>query len=285
MSAKKHDIPVYGLPPGASRGMMIMRESFDGSMKLLDIERAHRDGGYTFIVQEKGETHLEIDFQTCCLSAPGIIFIHPSQVHRVIAFESATVSTWMITEENLRVEYLNLLNKLMPADSLAIKRETLFIFSEAASVCLKISEKKAEKLYNAVLQDSCNTLVGLVICQYLSQGKGVSDHTRTEELTKRFKQELEERYKTIKSPAAYADSLNITTSYLNECVKATTGRSVSQHIQQRVILEAKRLLYHSAKSVKEISAVLGYDDHSYFTRLFTKIAGMTPMNFREKNRD
>ena len=83
----------------------------------------------------------------------------------------------------------------------------------------------------------------------------------------------------------YAKCLNISTPYLNECVKRTTGYSVSYHIHQRVILEAKRLLYHSDKSVKEIAGELGYDDYSYFIRLFVKVTGMTPLTFRGKNFD
>ncbi|MBB5636811.1 methylphosphotriester-DNA--protein-cysteine methyltransferase [Pedobacter cryoconitis] len=77
--------------------------------------------------------------------------------------------------------------------------------------------------------------------------------------------------------------LNISTHYLNECVKNTTGQSISSHIQQRIILEAKRLLYHSDKSIKEIAAELGYDDYPYFSRLFTKVAGMSPKVFKKKN--
>jgi len=71
----------------------------------------------------------------------------------------------------------------------------------------------------------------------------------------------------------YADILNISTPYLNECIKNTTGHSISYRIQQRIILEAKRLIYHSDKSIKEIAAELGYDDYSYFTRSFIKITG------------
>ncbi|MEO3402851.1 helix-turn-helix transcriptional regulator [Mucilaginibacter sp. CAU 1740] len=285
MSKKSWHIPVYGLSPGSKRGIMIMRDAFDGSMEEQHIERAHRDGGYTFIVQEEGKTYLEIDFQTCRLSAPGIVFIHPNQVHRVIAFEAATISTWMITEENLRPEYLSLLNTLTPVRTLPVQTATVTTLSEAAALCLKLADQKTDQLQTTLLQDSCNTLVGLVISQYLSEGNITGEHSRMEELTRAFKHELEQSFKTIKSPAAYAGSLNITTSYLNECVKASTGRSVSRHIQQRVILEAKRMLYHSTRSVKEISAELGYDDHSYFTRLFTKVAGLTPLAFRDKNLD
>lgn len=89
----------------------------------------------------------------------------------------------------------------------------------------------------------------------------------------------------MKRPAAYAELLNVSVSYLNECVQKTSGQSVSRLIRERVVLEAKRLLYHSRKSVKEIAAELGYDDYSYFTRLFVKTVGLTPLTFRDKNRD
>ena len=76
---------------------------------------------------------------------------------------------------------------------------------------------------------------------------------------------------TTKRPTEYADTLNISSDYLNECVKNTTGNSVSYQIQQRIILELKRLLYYSDKSVKEISFEPGYEDYPYFSRLFTKV--------------
>jgi AraC-like DNA-binding protein len=96
---------------------------------------------------------------------------------------------------------------------------------------------------------------------------------------------LERDFLTAKRPTEYAQKLNISTSYLNECVKYTTGHPVSFHLQQRVILEAKRFLYYSEKSVKEIADELGYDDYPYFSRLFTKVTGMSALAFRNKNRD
>ncbi|RAJ30319.1 helix-turn-helix domain-containing protein [Pedobacter cryoconitis] len=135
------------------------------------------------------------------------------------------------------------------------------------------------------MKESCNTLVTLVVSQYLSLAKTADNYSRFEVITKSFKSTLEQDFTKVKSPMAYAKSLNISTPYLNECVKTATGNSVSYHIQQRVILEAKRLLYHSNKSIKEIAGELGYDDYSYFIRLFVKITGMTPLAFRTKNFD
>lgn len=285
MRKRTNHIPVNKLPEGIPRGIMLMREFFDGSPNSEHVERAHRDAGYTFIIQESGVTHIEIDFQKYAITAPALIFIHPHQVHRVIAFEKAMICTWIITEENLRPEYLRLLEDLAPVHPLSVAPETLTVLQEMATLSMKLSTQITELLHHAILKESITTLVALIVSQYLASTKLVEHHTRYDIITKEFKNLLEKHFKAVKIPADYGVQLHISPSYLNECVKATTGKSVSALIQQRVMLEAKRLLYHSAKSVKEISGELGYDDHSYFTRLFTKVVGMTPVAFREINRE
>jgi AraC-like DNA-binding protein len=285
MSKKIKNIPVNKLPEESCRGIMMMRESFNGSPGSEQVERSHRDGGFTFIIQEEGNTVIEIDFQTYQIQAPAIIFIHPHQVHRVIAFESALICTWIITEENLRPEYLSLLEGLAPVTVLPVNPETLAILRETASLCIKLSENKTEILYHSILKESVNTLVALIISKYLASSKPSEHHTRFEDVTREFKTALEKNYKSTKNPSEYAAQLNLSPSYLNECVKAATGKSVSSNIQHRVLLEAKRLLYHSGKSVKEIAGELGYDDYSYFTRLFSKNVGITPVAFRDTNRE
>jgi len=285
MTKKSKHIPVNTLPEGTRNGIMMMRESFDGPPDFAEVERSHRDGGYTFIIQERGNTHIEIDFQTYCIQSPSIVFIKPDQIHRLIAFEHASISTAIITEENLRPEYLSSLQNLAPVKPLTVSTETMAVFSETAALCMTLSEKKEENLYHTILQESCNTLVAIVVSQYLAIAEPTDHFTRFEVITRSFQLALEKDFKKVKDPAAYAGLLHLSTSYLNECVKATTGKSVTAHIQQRIILEAKRLLFHSTRSVKEIAGDLGYDDHSYFIRVFVKVVGISPTTFRSKNRE
>ncbi|WP_228098775.1 AraC family transcriptional regulator [Pedobacter sp. MC2016-24] len=282
MSKRKH-IPVNTLPSGTREGIVIGRATRQGSPNFKAVEESHRDNGHLFILQEKGSTHIEIDFQILRIDAPAVVYIHPSQVHRLIAFEQATLASWIITSENLQPEFIKLLEDLNPVNILTLAPDTLIILSQAATLCLDLVQRKQEKIYDSILKSSCNTLVALVLSQYLAQSKLPDGYSRFELNNKAFKSLLEQNFKSVKSPAEYAGSLNLSASYLNECVHETTGHSVSFHIRERVFLEAKRLLFHSSKSVKEIAAELGYDDFSYFTRLFTKVAGMTPIAFRNKN--
>lgn len=285
MPGKNKHIPVNTLPSGTREGILIFRTSLNGAPDLHEVGRSHRDNGHLFILQEKGTTHIEIDFQIYQITAPSIIYIHPSQIHRLITFKNATLCSWIITSENLLPEYLEILEHLTPVDVLSLDKKTAAVISETASLCITFAERKQERLYNSILKESCNTLVALVVSQYLGQSRSNDHYSRVELIARAFKSALEEHFILVKSPAAYAKLLNISVPYLNECVKASTGHPVSHQIQQRVILEAKRLLHHSNKTVKEISSALHYDDHSYFIRLFVKVTGMTPLAFRSKYHD
>jgi AraC family transcriptional activator of pobA len=280
---KSKNIPVNRLASGIREGIFIAKTTFNGRPDNEDVERSHRDNGHVFILQETGTTYMEIDFLKHSLEAPSLIYIHPDQIHKVIRFENATIISWIITSENLNPENLILLTDLTPVSALTLNEEALSIISETASLCIKFSERKQGKLFNSILKQSANTLVALVASQYLAKAKSTDAYSRFEVVTKLFKSALEQNFTTLKSPMEYAKIQCISIPYLNECVRTATGHSVSHHIQQRVVLEAKRLLYHSSKSIKEIAGELGYDDFSYFTRLFVKVTGMTPLIFRSKN--
>lgn len=255
-------------------------------LSSLEVDRlAHRHNTHTFHLLEKGTVHLELDFQHYQVEASSLIYIHPDQVHRTTATGPVTVVSLAMTNERLNPPYLNLLEDLVPTKPLPVMVETLTLMDQAVSLCLTVAERKGDLLHQAILKDACNALVGLILSTYLAQTQPTPTLSRFELVTKAFKQELERHYKTHKRPADYAHQLALSPSYLNECVKHTTGQSVSYHIQQRIILEAKRWLYHSDQSVKEIAALLGYDDYPAFCRLFKKMTGTSGLTFRGKNRD
>lgn len=288
MPKKSNSIPVNSIANMFGTGIFIgkmssqdfhLYEQFEG---FDTIKQSHRDEYHLFFLQEKGTTTIEIDFHKHTIKPSSVIFIHQNQVHRTLSFQNSTVSILAISNENLNAEYLHLLEEIAPAKPLTLKQETFVFISEAVSLSIKLFGRKDDKLHHSLLKDSCNILVGLVISQYLVQSKPIDKLSRFEIITKGFKALLERNFTTAKRPIEYAQQLNISVAYLNECVKNTTGHSVSNHIQQRIILEAKRLLYHSDKSVKEIATELGYDDYPYFSRLFTKVTGMTALTFRNK---
>ncbi|CAD0224557.1 helix-turn-helix domain-containing protein [Chryseobacterium sp. JV274] len=247
--------------------------------------QSHRDEGHTFHILENGNVVIEIDFLKYKIMAPAVVYMHPNQVHRILDFTNMTVCSLSIKNENLNQEYLKFLEEIAPSTPLTLTNDISTIIFETFSLCLKFSTQKSNRLYHLLLKDSCNTLVGLFISAFLNQNMRLNSLSRFEIIAKSFNQLLEKNYCVLKRSAAYAKQLNISTHYLNESIKNITGLSVSQCIRERIILEAKRLLYHSDKSVKEIAFELGYDDYPYFSRLFTKTVGMSALAFRNKRHD
>ena len=90
---------------------------------------------------------------------------------------------------------------------------------------------------------------------------------------------IEANYLTLKKPSQYANLLNISTKHLNKIVQNSLGKSSSELINNRIILEAQRLLTHGQINIKEIAYELGYEDPSYFTRFFKNNVGVSPTAF------
>ena len=97
-----------------------------------------------------------------------------------------------------------------------------------------------------------------------------------------FKLLLEQHFKRERAPAFYADQLGIAPNTFSKKCKEHYLRSPSQLIQDRVILEAKKLIHLTYKSMKVIAAELNFDDENYFSRYFKKHTGVTPTTFRER---
>jgi AraC family transcriptional activator of pobA len=77
-----------------------------------------------------------------------------------------------------------------------------------------------------------------------------------------------------------AKTLNTSPQHLNSVLKKRTGRSASELISEQVLLEAKRYLLHTDKTVSEIAFILNFSDPSHFVKYFKRSTGETPQNFR-----
>lgn len=96
----------------------------------------------------------------------------------------------------------------------------------------------------------------------------------------KFNMLIDEFYKEEKSVVFYAEKLHISANYLNILCKKHLKVSATQLIQQRIIIEAKRLLKSGDLSIKEISFDLGFTDHAYFSNFFKAQTNITPSEFR-----
>ena len=104
-------------------------------------------------------------------------------------------------------------------------------------------------------------------------------------LLHRFQALLTEHFRTRHAVADYAGMLHTTTGYFSERIKALSGRSALAHIQDRLGLEARRLLLHTDLAVEQIADYLGFATASYFGRFFQRHIGCSPGRYRRQYRE
>ncbi|MFZ5946818.1 MAG: helix-turn-helix domain-containing protein [Stygiobacter sp.] len=100
-------------------------------------------------------------------------------------------------------------------------------------------------------------------------------------ILQRLKDAIEKDFKTKHTASDYAKSLNISNKALGKITKAYFNKTLTDLISERIIIEAKRELYLTNKSVKEIAYELGYQDEYYFSRFFKNNADVSPQMYRD----
>ncbi|MDC6363317.1 MULTISPECIES: helix-turn-helix domain-containing protein [Flavobacteriaceae] len=100
-------------------------------------------------------------------------------------------------------------------------------------------------------------------------------------ILQKLKDLIETHFKSIHSAGEYADMLNISPKALAKITKNHFNKTMTNLISERIVIEAKRELYLTDKSVKEIAFDLGYDDEHYFSRFFKNNADISPKMYRD----
>jgi AraC-like DNA-binding protein len=243
----------------------------------------HRDDYYIFLFLETGNAVFTVDFRETGCEDGTVFYIRPGQVHFISSIRD--VKGWFLAIDAMLVEndYKNLFEWIFPTQKpIRLNRDVMTRMNKTAYLLDSAMQTPSTVFSNAIISSLANVFIGIIAEQYSKDENLERNKSRSALITYQFKKMLSENFKTIKSPSEYAKRLNYSLSHLNKSVKSVTGFPVSYWIHQQVILEAKRLLYYTNLDVKEIAFVLGYEDHTYFSRLFSKTIGMSAIALRLK---
>ncbi|MFP7655556.1 MULTISPECIES: helix-turn-helix domain-containing protein [Chryseobacterium] len=244
----------------------------------------HRDDHYMFILQQKGDFTLEVDFNTLDLKGAFLCFVAPGQIHRYVHQQDTEGWFLFVDTGAIPQHYREVLETYQWIRQSVEVNERDVVF-DIPGILEKIDE--TDSLHTvSVKQSLVESVIGMMVSQIMKFQ--VSEQTSTGQkytITRQFKKLVKENFKKIKQVQQYAQSLVITPLYLNEAIKEVTGYPASYWIQQEVLLEARRLLFYTKMSVKQIAVELGYDDPVYFSRFFKKGTGMTALQFRSHHKD
>ena len=280
------NIPVYKQDASAIGGVEVHSISFEEAMKEEDYNVTHMDDHYMFVIAATGTASFHCDMEMLNLTAPGLLVVKPYQVHSAGDDASHDVKGYLISVESFLVpDYIReLLEKLSPQQQYLNMDVAATELHDIAQLMYKtFGSDDPYKSYtlNGLLTAFLNHAAGY----YLKAGQFKPQvKNQAAIISAKFK-ELLSQYSFLQLPSFYAKKLNITTSHLNHCLNAATGLSVTHWLQEAMITEAKKHIYYTDNDIKEIAYSLGYDDHAYFSRLFKKITGHSPLAFRKQFRE
>lgn len=111
---------------------------------------------------------------------------------------------------------------------------------------------------------------------------GIAAPDRDYELVMRYRALLEQNFRQQRALSHYAAQLAVTPARLNGACKARAGRTASELLYERIVIEAKRYLVYTESSVAQVAHLTGFDDPAYFNRFFAQRVGIAPGAFRKQ---
>ncbi|MGV6875030.1 helix-turn-helix domain-containing protein [Pseudochelatococcus sp. B33] len=139
----------------------------------------------------------------------------------------------------------------------------------------------------AIIAQFMRILVVVLRLYVTHDDPGIAAPDRDYDLLVRYRALLETHFRSERSLSFYANALAVTPARLNTACKARAGKTASDLLYERVIIEAKRYLVYTESSVAQVAHLTGFDDPAYFNRFFAQRIGISPGAFRKQatNRD
>lgn len=155
--------------------------------------------------------------------------------------------------------------------------------SESASWVQRILELLEEETHseNRVTEICITLLKSLLLKIIRTDIETKTPMNRQLDIAFQFRELVQKFHIDHKNVLFYAKLLHISENYLNKCVKEATSKSSKQWINEISILHSQILLQDSSRDIAGIAFELKYNSPSYFTRLFKKITGYSPSDYRK----
>jgi len=281
--------PVYTIAdfinqPGKQTEFEIIE--FD-TMDEPGVDDIHKHSFYEIIWTEKGTSKQTIDDVEYKVMPGSLFFISPNQVHQFEEWKPLKGGTILFTEAFFLLHNTDK-NKLF---------ELSFLDNLYTNPCIQLGRKHfavVQQIIDLIATeqsrpDKSATITQALLHILLEQVQRFADSQTEKPLSKKylvlfkqFKQMLETCFPENNSTSFYAEQLHITAHHLNGVIKKVTGKTATEIIRERSMLEARRLLSFTDLTVTEIATQLNYFDGSYFAKIFKATTGKTPAAFKKE---
>jgi len=290
MKQPSEQLPVYSLDNFSSperKSQQFQVEVFDAN-RHFSVKYPHKHDFFEVLYLLNGSGYHVIDGNKYEIKPPCVFFMSPGQAHKLELSNDIegfififTSDFYLLNRSNqnslIEFPFFYTIHQDNPPLLLEDRNDISFLESLFRQSIAEIS--KQGHYTNELLRSLLDLILNTCASRYpvnenmLNKGKG-------QILVKRFFHLVEENHQKNLSLSDYSGMIGVTPNHLTQIVKLLTGKTSSQIIRAKQLLEIKRLLVHTNLSVSEIANQLNFEDQSYFTKFFKRETGMTPVQYR-----
>jgi len=290
MKNTSDQLPVYSLPDFSSperKSQQFQVEVFDAN-RHFSVKYPHRHDFFEVLYLQKGSGYHVIDANKYEIKPPCVFFMSPGQAHKLELSNDIEGYIFIFTSDfyllnrsnqNSLIEFPFFYTIHQDNPPLLLENESDIHFLESLFRQSIAEISRPGDYFLEMLRSILDLILTTCAARYqlndsiLNKGKG-------QILVKRFFHLVEENHQRNLSLSDYSGMIGVTPNHLTQTVKLLTGKTSSQIIKAKQLLEIKRLLVHTNLSVSEIANQLNFDDQSYFTKFFKRETGTTPIQYR-----
>lgn len=283
-------LPVYSLHNFSSperNSQQFQVEVFDAN-RHFSVKYPHRHDFFEVLYLLKGSGYHVIDGNKYEIKPPCVFFMSPGQAHKLELSNDIEGFIFIFTSDfyllnrsnqNSLIEFPFFYTIHQDNPPLLLENESDIRFLENLFRQSIAEINRPGDYFLEMLRSILDLILTTCAARYqvsenmLNKGKG-------QILVKRFFHLVEENHQKNLSLSDYSGMIGVTPNHLTQTVKLLTGKTSSQIIKTKQLLEIKRLLVHTNLSVSEIANQLNFEDQSYFTKFFKRETGMTPIQYR-----
>lgn len=272
------------------------REVLDNEVAMNLFRFPTRINSFGAVLCSKGSLTVTSDLKHCTIGSHMLFVCPPQTIVQAISHEDNASVYFILCEE----EFLNQVQ-------IDLKQVLHLFMAVRENPCLELDDttwdevmRSLEEIFiegrknyrdafsTEILHSLFRTLayrVYRIIDSRISQpanepSDDTSSRNRNKVYFRTFMEELLKHYMQERSVGFYAERLHLTPKYLTTLLRTTTGRTVSEWINEYVILEAKNLLKYSTMNIQEVAYYLNFPNQSFFGRYFKQHTGMSPSAYR-----
>lgn len=245
-----------------------------------DSEKPHRHDFYEIIVFDEGGGIHDIDFETYPIISKSVHFVASDNVHLILREKNSTGYSLLFSSDYFNQSLINQLpfSKKRPVLKLDEKE---FVLINGLVGHIRTEQLSRESGFESIVKSYMDAVVLHLLRVYKRQNSEEDEQIAKPLLIRNFMQLVQQHAFDNYKVEDYSGHLNISSKHLIELCKVHIGKTPLAYIRDQIISEAKRLLFHTELSIKEIAYKLNFEDPANFSKYFKTATGYTPLAYRE----